>query len=87
MSTPIKGVYDLSNNAIGIAEFLNTDAVPIINGGTGQITANASFNALAPNQSTHTGQYLTTDGTNTSWVAVTGGAAPDYYNISFSGAL
>ena len=44
-----------------------TGTLPIVNGGTGQTTANASFNALAPNQATNTGKYLKTDGTNTSW--------------------
>lgn len=71
MSTPIKGVYDGLGNATGIAEFISTDTIPIINGGTGQSTANASFNALAPSQSTHTGQALITDGTNTSWGSAT----------------
>jgi len=42
-------------------------ALPILNGGTGQTTANAAFNALAPSQSGNSGKYLTTDGTNTSW--------------------
>ena len=36
-------------------------------GGTGQTTANAAFNALAPSQTGNTGKYLTTDGSNTSW--------------------
>jgi hypothetical protein len=44
-----------------------TGTLPIVNGGTGQTTANASFNALAPSQTTNTGKYLKTDGTNTSW--------------------
>jgi hypothetical protein len=39
----------------------------VANGGTGQTTANDAFNALAPNQATNAGKYLTTDGTNTSW--------------------
>jgi hypothetical protein len=39
----------------------------ITNGGTGQTTANAAFNALAPSQSLQTGLYLQTDGTDTSW--------------------
>ena len=43
-----------------------TGTLPIVNGGTGQTTANASFNALAPSQTTNTGKYLKTDGTNTS---------------------
>jgi hypothetical protein len=39
----------------------------IANGGTGQTTANAAFNALAPSQTGNSGKYLTTDGTDTSW--------------------
>ena len=42
----------------------------IANGGTGQTTANAAFNALAPSQTSNSGKYLTTDGTNTSWATV-----------------
>ncbi len=44
-----------------------TGTLPIGNGGTGQTTANAAFNALAPSQTGNAGKYLTTDGTNTSW--------------------
>jgi hypothetical protein len=44
-----------------------TGTLPIANGGTGQTTANAAFNALAPSQTGNSGKYLTTDGTNTSW--------------------
>jgi len=44
-----------------------TNALGIANGGTGQTTANAAFNALAPSQTGNAGKYLTTDGTNTSW--------------------
>ena len=44
-----------------------TGTVAIANGGTGQTTANAAFNALAPSQTSQSGKYLTTDGTNTSW--------------------
>ena len=50
-----------------------TGTVAIANGGTGQTTATAGFNALAPNQSGNTGKYLTTDGTNTSWATNSGG--------------
>jgi Collagen triple helix repeat (20 copies) len=50
----------------------NGTAIGILYGGTGQTTANAAFNALAPSQTTNTGKYLTTDGTNTSWAAVGG---------------
>jgi hypothetical protein len=52
-----------------------TGTLPIGNGGTGQTTANAAFNALAPSQSSQSGKYLTTDGTNTSWATVNAGAS------------
>lgn len=41
--------------------------VAISQGGTGQTDANKAFNALAPNQTSKSGRYLKTDGTNTSW--------------------
>lgn len=49
------------------ADHVLTGTIPIINGGTGQTTANLAFNALAPSQTGNTGKYLTTDGTDTSW--------------------
>ena len=53
---------DISANTLS----LNT-ALDIAYGGTGQTTANAAFNALAPSQTSNSGKYLTTDGSNTSW--------------------
>jgi len=53
------------------ATALTAGTLPIAAGGTGQITANAAFNALAPSQSSNAGKYLTTDGTDTSWVTLT----------------
>jgi hypothetical protein len=49
---------------------LTGDQVQISEGGTGQTTANAAFNALAPSQTSNAGKYLKTDGTNTSWDAL-----------------
>lgn len=46
--------------------------LPINKGGTGQNTANAAFNALAPSQAGNAGKVLTTDGTDTSWEALSG---------------
>lgn len=46
---------------------ISLTTVPVTLGGTGQITANAGFNALAPTQATHAGKYLKTDGTNSAW--------------------
>lgn len=48
------------------------DVVPITKGGSGQSSANASFNALAPSQTGSAGKVLITDGSNTSWAAFPG---------------
>jgi hypothetical protein len=55
--------YDTKSNGI-------TGTLAIANGGTGQVTANAAFNALAPSQTSANGKYLKSDGTNTSWDAI-----------------
>jgi hypothetical protein len=55
--------YEIKTNNI-------TGTVAIANGGTGQTTATAAFNALAPSQSGQNGRYLKSDGTNTSWDAI-----------------
>ena len=52
-----------------IVGYLGTP-ISVANGGTGQTTANAAFNALAPAQATNNGKYLKTDGSNTSWDAL-----------------
>jgi hypothetical protein len=59
----------LNQNTTGTASNV-TGTVAIANGGTGQTTATAAFNALAPSQTSNSGKYLTTDGTNTSWATV-----------------
>ena len=73
------------------ADHVLTGTIPIINGGTGQTTANLAFNALAPSQTGNTGKYLTTDGTDTSWSVnplgtVTSVAASGGTGISVSGS-
>lgn len=57
-----------------------TQTLGISNGGTGQTTATAAFNALAPSQTSNSGKYLTTDGTNTSWATVSGGTGASLSN-------
>jgi hypothetical protein len=52
-----------------------TGTLAITNGGTGQTTANAAFNALAPSQASASGKYLKSDGTNTSWDQIDVGTA------------
>ena len=46
------------------------EKLPIANGGTGQTTANAALNALLPSQTGNSGEFLTTDGTDASWSAI-----------------
>jgi len=53
-----------------LAVSLSGTALPIANGGTGQTTANAALNALLPSQTGNGNKYLQTNGTDTSWDAV-----------------
>lgn len=41
----------------------------VANGGTGQTTATAAFNALTPSQTSNSGKFLTTNGSTASWAA------------------
>ena len=50
-----------------VGNTISLTTVPVNLGGTGQTTANAGFNALAPSQTGNSGKFLTTDGTNASW--------------------
>lgn len=50
----------------------NGGPLPIANGGTGQTSASAAFNALAPSQIGNSGKVLTTNGTTTSWANISG---------------
>lgn len=66
----------LSGNATTATTATNVSGtVAIANGGTGQTTATAAFNALAPSQTSQNGKYLTTDGNNTSWATVSAGVS------------
>jgi len=47
-----------------------TGTLAIANGGTGQTTANAALNALLPAQTSNANKYLQTNGTDTSWDAI-----------------
>jgi hypothetical protein len=56
-----------------LAITLSGTALPVANGGTGQTTATAAFDGLAPTQAGNAGKYLTTNGTTTSWGTVSAG--------------
>jgi len=73
LGTPSSGTL---TNATGLPLTSGvTGTLPIANGGTGQTTANTAFNALVPSQTSNSGKYLTTDGSNTSWATVVSGAS------------
>ena len=84
LTTHVSGTLPTANGGTNLTSFtsggavyatstsaLTTGTLPISSGGTGQTTANAALNALLPNQGSASGQYLTSDGTNTSWGTVT----------------
>lgn len=65
-----------SGGAVTVAQLAFADVSGTLGlgaGGTGQVTANAALNALLPTQTSNSGKYLTTDGTNSSWGTVSGG--------------
>ena len=62
----------------------NGGPLPIANGGTGQTSANAAFNALAPSQGGNSGKVLTTNGTDTSWTTATGAPGGADTQIQFN---
>ena len=72
LGTPTSGTLTnctfptLNQNTSGSAASLSA-TLDVSSGGTGQITATAAFNGLAPDQTSNSGKYLKTDGTNTSW--------------------
>jgi len=72
LGTPTSGTLTnctfptLNQNTTGSAASLSA-TLDITSGGTGEITATAAFNALAPSQASNSGKYLKTGGTNTSW--------------------
>jgi len=73
----------LNQNTTGTASNV-TGTVAIANGGTGQTSATAAFDALAPSQTSNSGKYLTTNGTTTSWgtVSITPTSVSDQNNTS-----
>ena len=77
-------VPTLNQNTTGTASNV-TGTVAVANGGTGQTTANAAFNALVPSQTSNSGKYLTTNGTNTSWATVSAGGGGTVTSVDVSG--
>lgn len=85
--TPVLGTPTSGNliNCTGYLPANLTGTVSIAKGGTGQTTANAALNALLPSQTGNAGRYLTTNGTNTSWVALS--ALGTVTSVSWTGGI
>lgn len=66
-----ESALDLANigGDLDLSTQVGSSVLGIANGGTGQTTANDALNALLPTQTGNNGKVLSTDGTNTSWVA------------------
>ena len=71
--TSSNGLSQVLVSSLAIAD--QTGTLGVANGGTGQTTANAGLNALLPSQTSNSGKYLTSNGTDSSWGAVVGGPA------------
>ena len=67
------GTSGLTPNTATTGAVVLDGTLNISHGGTGAATANEAFNNFLPSQITNEGKYLKTDGTNTSWSAVTTG--------------
>ena len=94
LGTPTSGNFStgtftwptFNQNTTGTASNV-TGTVAIANGGTGQTTANSALNALLPSQTANTGKILSTDGTNTSWVAAGGSGTVTSVAQTFTGGI
>ncbi len=59
--------------ALSAASASFSTALPLTSGGTGATTQAGAANAVLPSQTSQSGKYLTTDGTNVSWGTVSAG--------------
>ena len=79
LGTPTSGTLTnctfptLNQNTTGTAAGLSA-TLAISSGGTGATSANAAANAILPSQTSNSGKYLTTNGTDTSWGTVSSGS-------------
>lgn len=67
----------------GGSTITTTGQLSIANGGTAAATANTALNNLLPSQTSNSGKFLTTDGTNSSW-ATSGGTGLSIIQIGFA---
>ncbi len=99
-STTLGGIESITPTTSQWIDSISTSGVPnktqpsftdisgtaaITQGGTGQITANASLNALLPSQTGNNGYALKTNGTNTSWQALNIGTVTSVAVVTANG--
>lgn len=77
------GTTGLTPSTASVGDIVLGGTLNIANGGTGQTTATAAINALVPSQTSNSGKFLTTDGTNLSWGSPSGGVTT--FKTSLSG--
>lgn len=56
----------------------NSDALVVFSAGTKNVWCDAPVQVLLPDQTSNSGKYLTTDGSNPSWATVSGGGASGF---------
>lgn len=86
VAKPNDPAYDVSANAWNDSHVFSGQ-LDITNGGTGQSTANGALNALLPSQTGNNGKILSTDGTNTSWIAAGGSGTVTSVAVSGSNGI
>lgn len=77
----------LQTGTINASALSLTTALPITSGGTGQTSATAAINALLPSQTGNAGEFLITDGTNTSWSNIITANATGAVGLTVRGLL
>ncbi len=85
---PPRGVRSVTAGT-GLAGGVITDSgtislsspVPVNLGGTGETSASAALNSLLPDQTSHNGEYLMTNGSAAAWNSVTAGANTTLSNL------
>lgn len=80
-SAPVTSVAGKTGAVSLAASDITSGTFTLSQGGTGATTQAGAANAILPSQTSNSGKYLTTDGTNVSWGAVAGGSGGYTFNF------